>query len=113
MNDLSHPPLARGTPAPGPCREASPPCGHRCNDCLDVFTGTQSEVERLRAELGHEEQENLRLWQELRAAMRQTLSSLAPGGRAAGPAHSEEFVRGWNQCVREIDRRVRELQKVF
>lgn len=109
MNDLTAPPdlgLPADTARPGSC-------AHDCGTCVAVFEDTQGEVERLRASLWREEEENYRLWLQLRAALAQTLDSLAPGPCTAGPAHTEEFTRGWNQCVRETVRRVRELQKVF
>jgi len=78
-----------------------------------VFEDTQGEVERLRANLWREEDENYRLWLQLRIALAQTLDTLPPSPCTAGPSLNEEFTRGWNQCVRETVRRVRELQKVF
>lgn len=118
MNDLTHPP-GLGLPAdpdrPGctvtPVRLGS--CEHDCGTCVAVFEDTQGEVERLRANLWLEEEENYRLWLQLRGALAQTLENLPPAPCTAGPAHNEEFTRGWNQCVRETVRRVRELQKVL
>lgn len=118
MNDLTLPPgvVLPADPDQAGCTAARvrlESCEHDCGTCAAVFEDTQGEVERLRANLWLEEDENYRLWQQLRVALTQTLDTLPPASRTAGPVHDEEFTRGWNRCVRETVRRVRELQKVL
>ena len=118
MSDIAPGDLDRSTPAEAPTtapgQARGPECGHDCLTCLSVFEAAQGQVDCLRVDLAHEANENYRLWMDVRQAMERTLADLVPSRRTpGGPGFSAEFVRGWNQCVVEIEHRVRELRKVI
>lgn len=100
-----------------PLRQPHDRCRHCTQDCMvcsAVFDAIRRE-NQLANSLRHDDAAtHYRLWLEMRAAIVRTLTDLAPHPRTPAPdSPADGYTCGWNDCVEEIERRVRELQSAL
>lgn len=89
-------------------------CTQDCMVCIPVFDAIRRESQ-LANSLRHDDAAtSYRLWLEMRTAILHTLADLPPYPRTPpAKAPADDYARGWNDCVEEIERRVRELQSAI